>query len=96
MGKGKSPLHENGNTGGAALDSTHPQHWLAHMNGSERRRLGDEQLVTLLTLLLEGYLPVAYIVADLDDEEALGTIASEDARRNASYAFAHRERMKAA
>ena len=66
------------------------------MTVSERRRLGDEQLVTLWTLLLEGYLPVAHIVADLDDLEALGTNPSEDARRNASYAFAHRERMKAA
>ena len=66
------------------------------MTGSERRRLGDEQLVTLWTLLLEGYLPVAHIVADLDDVEALGTNGSEDARRNASYAFARHERMKAA
>jgi hypothetical protein len=66
------------------------------MTVSERRRLGDEQLVTLWTLLLEGYVPVAHIVADLDDVEALSVNPSEDARRNASYAFAHHESMKAA
>jgi hypothetical protein len=40
------------------------------MIGATRRHIGGEQLLPLWTWLLEGYLPVAHIVADLDELEA--------------------------
>ncbi|MFN2564632.1 MAG: hypothetical protein ABR499_06410 [Gemmatimonadaceae bacterium] len=45
------------------------------MIGVERGRTGGEQLLVLWTWLLEGYVPVAHTVADLDE---LDTLASND------------------
>ena len=39
------------------------------MSYVERRSLGSEQQVVLWTWLLEGYVPVAHIVAEDDPEE---------------------------
>jgi hypothetical protein len=57
----------------------HPSQWLGHMNGVERRSVCGEQLLPLWTWLLEGYLPVAHIVADLDELEALESTEPGDA-----------------
>ncbi len=48
------------------------------MSGMERRPIGSEQLVPLWTWLLEGYLPVAHIVADLDELETSESNDSTD------------------
>ena len=43
------------------------------MVGIERGRTGSEQLLVLWTWLLKGYVPVAHMVADLDELEALAS-----------------------
>jgi hypothetical protein len=52
---------------------------MAHMNGTERRSIGGEQLLPLWTWLLRGHVPVAHIVADLDELEALESNEPGDA-----------------
>jgi hypothetical protein len=49
------------------------------MKGMERGSVGSEQLLPLWTWLLEGYLPVAHIVAELDELEALESNEPGDA-----------------
>jgi hypothetical protein len=67
-------------TRGGGLECVHSSAWLAHMIGVERRCIADEQLVVLWTWLLEGYVPVAHTVADLDELEASASNEPDDAR----------------
>jgi hypothetical protein len=55
------------------------------MSGAQRGSVGGEQLLPLWTWLLEGYVPVAHIVADLDEVEALEPNEPAAERDGASY-----------
>jgi hypothetical protein len=62
---------------------------MANMISVVRGRTGGEQLLVLWTWLLEGYVPVAHTVADLDELEDLTSGQSADApRRRALFASA--------
>jgi hypothetical protein len=67
------------------------------MIGVERRHLGSEQLLVLWTWLLNGYVPAAHMVADLEE---LGVWASNESVNapgdRASHARARLARKKAA
>jgi hypothetical protein len=56
------------------------------MQGMQRRPLGNEQLVPLWTWLLEGHLPVAYIVAELDELETFELNASKNTQSGRHWA----------
>ena len=49
------------------------------MIGMKTGRTGGEQLLVLWTWLLEGYVPVAHMVADLDELEAFASNELGDA-----------------
>jgi hypothetical protein len=51
------------------------------MIGMQRGRIGGEQLLVLWTWLLQGYVPVAHMVADLDELEAVPANGSADTSR---------------
>jgi hypothetical protein len=51
------------------------------MIGVVRGHTGGEQLLVLWTWLLKGYVPVAHMVADVDDLEALASNESGEAPR---------------
>jgi hypothetical protein len=69
-GKNSSGLSADASPAAAVLQYAHSSLRRVHMTGAEERLLAGEQRVPLWTWLLEGRLPVAHIVADLDELEA--------------------------
>jgi hypothetical protein len=70
---------------------------VAHMYSTTRASLATEQCRVLWTWLLEGEVPVAHIVADLDELEQVACNDTADASSgSARYAHARRTPMEAA
>lgn len=67
------------------------------MIGVERGHTEDGQLLVLWTWLLEGYVPVAHIVAEVDELETLASSESGDAPwERPPHVRSHLARKKAA